>query len=160
MKKISLITLLFCVVLSSCMKKTRCEYDACSNKAPDAEITALQDYMSTNGIAGYTKHCSGVFYKIETAGTGNHPTPCSGITFKYKGMLTSGTVFDQSTVDVYYNLGQLIRGWRNVLPLIGAGGRIIMYIPPSLGYGAYPPNGSGIPVNANLVFEIDLVAAQ
>jgi FKBP-type peptidyl-prolyl cis-trans isomerase len=42
--------------------------------------------------------------------------------------------------------------------LIKPGGRIILYLPPSLGYGPY---GAGsIPGNAGLIFEVTLVSVN
>ncbi|MEY3433469.1 MAG: hypothetical protein RL131_1405, partial [Bacteroidota bacterium] len=43
------------------------------------------------------------------------------------------------------------------LPLINAGGKIKLYLPPSLGYGSRAVGS--IPANSVLIFEITLVAA-
>ena len=40
------------------------------------------------------------------------------------------------------------------------GGQRRLIIPPELAYGANPPAGSGIPVNATLVFDITLISVQ
>jgi FKBP-type peptidyl-prolyl cis-trans isomerase FkpA len=40
------------------------------------------------------------------------------------------------------------------------GGTRRLLIPAALAYGANPPAGSGIPPNADLVFDITLVAVQ
>jgi FKBP-type peptidyl-prolyl cis-trans isomerase FkpA len=48
-------------------------------------------------------------------------------------------------------------GWKLGLPLIKAGGKIKLYLPPSLGYGNSV--SGNIPANSILVFEITLVAA-
>lgn len=103
-------------------------------------------------------HCSGVFYSIQAEGTAANPTACSNISVTYKGMLTNGSVFDQTATPVGFNLGMLVPAWRNVLPLIKGGGRIIMYVPPTLGYGSQA-NGP-IPANSILIFEVDLVTVN
>ncbi|PZR24660.1 MAG: FKBP-type peptidylprolyl isomerase [Citrobacter freundii] len=158
MKKILALALVFTVLFAGCSKDDdKCTYDTCGLKAPDAEIAAVQAHITSKGITA-EKHCSGVFYTLENAGTGKNPTPCSNILIKYKGYLTDGTVFDQAANPVAFNLGGLINGWRSVLPIVKAGGRIVLYIPPSLGYGS---RASGpIPANSIIIFEIDLVDVQ
>lgn len=134
----------------------RCDYDACANKAPDSEIATLQSYISSNSITA-TKHCSGVFYRIDSEGSGKSADACSNITVKYKGSLTNGTVFDQTgNSTASFNLGMLVPAWRNVLPLIKAGGRMTMYVPPSLGYGSTAVGS--IPANSILIFDVEMVA--
>lgn len=137
----------------------RCTYDACALKAPAAEIQSVQDYLTANNITA-TQHCSGLFYKVERAGTGVAPNACSGVTVRYIGKLTDGSIFDQTqganTFSSY--LPNLIDGWTNGVPLINTGGKIHLYIPPSLGYGSQA-NGS-IPANSILIFEIELVGVQ
>jgi FKBP-type peptidyl-prolyl cis-trans isomerase FkpA len=146
---------------SSCIKNTvserSCDYDACAVKAPESEVQAVQAYLTSNGIEGTTKHCSGLFYRIENPGTGKTAEVCDGIYINYKGTLINGTVFDQrldTENPIGFQLGSLIPGWINGIPLIKEGGRIHLYIPPSLGYGNRDNNG--IPGGSILIFEIDL----
>src|SRR5215203_3267196 len=164
MKKLLLISLIS-LVLINCKKNDsdsgpqQCTYDSCAIKAPAAEIQSVKDYLATNSITA-TQHCSGLFYKIENAGTGVAPNACSYVTIKYVGKLTNGTIFDQTQGNNTYSnyLTSLIRGWTNGVPYIKTGGRIILYIPPTLGYGS---QGSGpIPANSVLIFDIDLLGVQ
>jgi len=159
MKKLFII-IVVAITLSSCLKGEdtyTCNYNACAAVAPSSEIEAVQSYITANNITA-VKHCSGVFYTIENPGTGVAPTACSNIAVTYTGRLTNGSVFDQSTTPVTFNLGGLITGWKNVLPEIKSGGRITLYIPPSLGYGNRQ-TGS-IPPNSILIFSIDLLGVQ
>ncbi len=111
------------------------------------------------------EHASGVFYTITTQGTGTKPDICSNITVKYSGsLIPSGTVFDAtqpSSAGVNFALGGLIVGWQQVLPLLNAGGKITLYIPPSLGYGQNNVRDQNqnivIPGNSYLKFEIELL---
>jgi FKBP-type peptidyl-prolyl cis-trans isomerase FkpA len=153
-KRVGLGLLLIVLIFTSCFKSPQCQYDPCMYSATTADIAALQQYIDTNSIVA-TQHCSGVFYRIESEGTGKTPTACSDITVQYKGYLTDGTVFDQATSPVSFNLGGLITGWKNTIPLIKAGGRIVLYIPPSLGYGNQA--AGTIPANSILIFEVDLI---
>jgi FKBP-type peptidyl-prolyl cis-trans isomerase FkpA len=167
MKKV-LISALVCVwIFSSCLKggnnSTMCTYSACGFVARTSEIQAVQDYLTSNSITA-TQHCSGMFYTIDIQGTGKMPDVCSTISVRYTGKLSNGTVFDQHSSPVSFNLTNLIPGWKNALPLINSGGKIHLYIPPSLGYGSQDVRDSNgtivVPANSILIFDIDLTAVQ
>jgi len=131
----------------------------------DEKLEAIGDYLTRTGLKStVTEDQRGFYYKIVSAGIGTAPTLTSKVTLFYKGFLTNGNVFDQTGTaanyesgnPVTFTLNQLIPGWQVGLPLIKPGGKIILYLPPSLGYGAY---GAGsIPGNAALIFEITLVS--
>ncbi len=150
----------------SCKKSgtSSCPFTESSAVATTAEISALQNYITVNGYTA-TQHSSGVFYNITAPGTGTVSAGlCSTITVKYTGKLTTGSTFDSNTTGVQFQLGQLIVGWQKVLPLLRSGGKITLYIPPSLGYGdreVRDNNGTLlIPSNSYLVFEIELMNVQ
>lgn len=148
------------VLLSGCLKEAEnsCEYNECGYKAPQAEIQAVQDYLTANNLTA-TQHCSGIFYRVENPGTGAQPNACSYVTVNYKGMFTNGSVFDQSrNGPVSFSLTEVIQGWTNGIPQVKSGGRIVLYIPPSLGYGSQ--NYGSIPGNSILIFEVDLLNVQ
>ncbi|MBK8706215.1 MAG: FKBP-type peptidyl-prolyl cis-trans isomerase [Saprospiraceae bacterium] len=52
-------------------------------------------------------------------------------------------------------MASLIKGWQIGLPLLKEGGRGTFFLPSELGYGDNPR--PGIPANAVLIFDIDLV---
>ncbi len=147
-------------LLAACSKSNNsgCGYTTTTAKAPAAEVTTLKAWLDANSLP-YTQDSSGICYKITTAGTGAVPNVCSDVTVKYIGRTTtSSTPFDQSTAGTTFTLGGLIPGWQIGIPLIKKGGSIILYIPPSLGYGSVA-NGP-IPANSYLIFNIDLVNVQ
>lgn len=167
MKKV-LLTLSVAALFAGCIKNNEentitCTYDECAAKAPAAEIQVVKDYLSSKNITA-VEHCSGLFYAIDSVGTGISPTVCSGVAVRYKGMLPSGKGFDSSIVTTRpFALRELVRGWINGLPKIKTGGGIRLYIPPSLGYGAQDVknNNTGeviIPGNTMLIFEVKLDA--
>lgn len=164
MLKNLLIGLVLIVSLGGCLKNKGNEiscnattYNPCALKAPASEIQAVQDYLTANNITA-TQHCSGLFYYIDVMGTGDTANVCSNIAVTYEGKLTNGTVFDSATTPVTFNLSQTIPGWMAGIPLIKTGGRIYLYVPPSLAYGS---NAVGpIPPNSILVFRVELVAVQ
>lgn len=164
MLKNILIGFLALASFSSCLKSgdntPKCnaaDYDSCAFKAPASEIQAVQDYLTANSITA-EQHCSGLFYKIDVPGTGASANVCSDIVVTYEGKLTNGTVFDAATAPVIFNLSGVIPGWKNGIPLIKSGGRIYLYVPPSLAYGN--TQVGPIPPNSILVFRIELVSVQ
>jgi FKBP-type peptidyl-prolyl cis-trans isomerase FkpA len=125
---------------------------------PAGELQAVEAYLNQKGIKDAVKYQDAFFYKVDVPGTGNNPTLCSNVVIYYQGKLIDGTTFDQTgNTPLTFSMGNLIKGWQLGLPLIKAGGKIKLYLPPSLGYGN-SVSGS-IPANSILVFEITLVAA-
>jgi FKBP-type peptidyl-prolyl cis-trans isomerase FkpA len=155
LKNLVLLTIVF-AILFSCSKSsstvTTCSWDSCAYKAPPAEIQAVHDSLYNRFDS--RQQCSGLFYHIIDTGTGNRPTPCSSVNVTYVGKFTDslGKKFDSSTVTIPLN--QVIPGWRDGIPLIKEGGRILLYIPPSLGYGPNPY--LSIPGNSILYFDVKL----
>jgi FKBP-type peptidyl-prolyl cis-trans isomerase FkpA len=157
--------LLLCSVpfFTGCFKDPepyKCTYDSCSVKAPQAEIQRVQAYLDSLNLSA-TQHCSGLFYRIENGGIGLAPEACSGVNVKYIGALTNGDIFDSTSLGANLSLARVITGWRNGVPLLKEGGRVRLYIPPSLGYGNQPVRDNAgvlrIPANSILVFDVQLV---
>jgi FKBP-type peptidyl-prolyl cis-trans isomerase FkpA len=154
-------SILALALLAGCGKSDVCNYEPCAVKASASEIADVQSFITNNGIQGAVQHCSGLFYTIDTVGTGAQPTPCSTVTIDYVGSLTDGTVFDKTTSasgPVTFPLDNLITAWRNGLPFLKAGGTMTLYVPPTLGYGSF--SSGQIPANSILIFKIDLRGVQ
>ena len=160
MKKWFFLLLAPAFILSSCKKNSGCAAPAPGTVASAAETAYLQNYITANGIAASS--IQGMFYKINSGGSGASPNLCSTITVTYTGKLITGTTdgaqFDASAGQTNLNLDQLIEGWQVVLPLVKSGGSVTLYIPPSLGYGATATGP--IPANSYLKFDITLVATD
>lgn len=161
MKRI-LIAILLISSFSGCLKGNdsgsfSCNYNECGVVAPASEIQAVKDYLAIKGVTA-TQHCSGLFYTIDTPGDGAKPSVCNTVSVTYTGTLTNGNKFDEATTPVAFNLSGTIPGFKNGVPLIKKGGRIHLYIPPSLGYGSTPQQG--IPANSILIFDVSLVNVQ
>lgn len=147
-------------MVNSCGKTSGTENNCVANNTgvpTAAEVASLQSYITANSITA-TQHPDGFFYRIVAAGSGATPTLASTVTFKYTGRLMDNTIFDQNTAGVTYPLNQLILGFRKGLPLIQKGGSIILYLPPSLGYGCQAVGT--IPPGSNLIFTVDLTDVQ
>lgn len=145
MKKLFLISILLLTTFVSCKKENQTDYLS-------IDIAKISQYLDEKGITAQRLE-SGLFYTIEIPGGEQKPTANSTVTVSYKGSLLSGEVFDEGTffTSPLYNL---IDGWIQGIPLIGAGGKIMLYIPSPLGYGS-SPTGS-IPANSPLIFEVRL----
>lgn len=162
MKNFLLGFILLATVCASCAKDdTACNFIDSTVIASAGETASVQSYLTANTITGTTLHPAGFYYKVTQAGTGAAVVNlCSQVSVKYTGKLTNGTIFDQTTgTEVrVFPLGQVILGWQKGVPLISAGGKITLYIPPSLGYGGSPVGV--IPANSILIFDIELVAVS
>jgi FKBP-type peptidyl-prolyl cis-trans isomerase len=106
---------------------------------------------------------SGLRYEILKAGTGAVPKVGQTVNIHYTGTLVSGQVFDSSVqrgqpVDMMLQPGQLIAGMVEGLQKIAVGGKIKLYIPPSLAYG--DEGNQAIPPGATLIFEVEVFGAK
>lgn len=139
------------IIIAGCTKKD-VECPGVTVSAPDAEVLSLKTYLDNNNITA-TADARGFYYTISKPGSAAKPTVCQTVNVAYVGKLTNGQSFDSNT-SATFPLSNLITGWQEGIPLIGAGGTIVLYLPPSLAYGS---RGSGsIPPNSNLIFTIDL----
>lgn len=154
MKK-TIIALFSCsVAFASCTKNT--DSVSCApveTTAPASEVAVLQSYISAKGITAQADS-RGFFYTILSQGSEVKPDPCSSVKVNYTLHLTNGTDVEANN-GVTLSLGSVIAGWQEGLPLIGEGGSIALYLPPSLAYGSQP--SGKVPANSNLIFHIDLV---
>ena len=118
----------------------------------------LADNMLRQGV-NVTE--SGLQYEILVEGNGEKPTSESQVTVHYHGTLIDGTVFD-SSVDsgepVDFGVGQVIRGWTEVLQLMPTGSKWKVFIPSELAYGANPRPGGPIKPHMALIFDIELIS--
>lgn len=76
----------------------------------------------------------------------------------YEGKLRDGSIFDSSKQrgdTVTFPLNRVIPGWTEGMKLVGKGGKIMLYVPSDLAYGAQGPQGIG--ANQALTFEVDLI---
>lgn len=95
-------------------------------------------------------------------GTGEEVQPGATVTCHYTGAIAaSGEVF-QSSRDfgrpISFPLSGVIAGWTQGVPGMKVGGTRRLLIPAAMAYGSNPPYGSGIPTNADLVFDIELAS--
>jgi FKBP-type peptidyl-prolyl cis-trans isomerase len=104
---------------------------------------------------------SGLKYYMLEEGQGNPVKAGGSVLVHYHGMLTDGTVFDSSferNQPVELSLQQVIRGWQEGLPLCKVGAKVVLIIPPDLGYGE--ASQGKIPANSTLIFNIEILGSN
>ncbi len=166
--KYLLIILSLALVTGSCKKKTNeCTYTAKTTVAPADEELVVTNYLAANNITTALELAgSGLYYVIDSVGTGTKPTNlCGVVNVTYKGYLPDGRVFDQTTgsYTASFELGGVIEGWSRGLQVAGAGTKMRLFIPASMGYGAAGIFNSStgvytIPPNSMLIFEVKLIS--
>ncbi|MER7572049.1 FKBP-type peptidyl-prolyl cis-trans isomerase [Streptomyces sp. NPDC126514] len=81
---------------------------------------------------------------------------------QYKGVLwDGGKEFDATYTNkqlASFSLQQVVKGWAQGLTGKKVGSRVLIVIPPDLGYGDNPPQGSDIKKDSTLVFSVDILA--
>ncbi|MFG2448156.1 FKBP-type peptidyl-prolyl cis-trans isomerase [Streptomyces sp. M41(2017)] len=99
-------------------------------------------------------------YVIE--GDGETVAADSSVLVQYKGVLWDGGKEFDSTYSrgqlTSFSLQQVVKGWAQGLTGKKVGSRVLIVIPPKLGYGDKPPAGSGIKKDSTLVFSVDILA--
>jgi FKBP-type peptidyl-prolyl cis-trans isomerase len=123
---------------------------------------SVDNKLAGTQLAGFTPLQSiKELQKIDlTQGTGESVKAGETVTVDYTGAVAATGKIFQSSKDtgqpVTFSLSGVIAGWSQGVPGMKAGGTRRLLIPAQLAYGANPPQGSGIPANADLVFDITL----
>lgn len=122
----------------------------------DREI--IREYVAIQEDMVFDSTASGIFYSIETPGIGDPPTDSSTVTVDYTLYLVDGKKIE-STVEKgepsTFQVGKVIKGWKESLKLLGVMGKGTFVIPSGFGYGVQSVNG--MPNNAILVFDIEIL---
>jgi len=97
-------------------------------------------------------------------GDGDEAKAEDTVTVHYTGAVAADGKIFQSSKDfgqpISFGLNQVIKGWTEGVPGMKVGGKRRLTIPAELAYGSNPPSGSGIPADAPLVFDIELIAVE
>ena len=135
------------ILSSSCNKKK-------AKEQAKADDTIILQYIADHNLNAI-KTASGLYYVIDTQGLGAQPTSNTQVKVAYKGYLTDGTKFDESTTGVIFKLSEVIVGWTEGITYFKEGGSGKLLIPSALGYaGQEKP---GIPANSVTIFDINLL---
>ncbi|PIY08483.1 MAG: hypothetical protein COZ18_12080 [Flexibacter sp. CG_4_10_14_3_um_filter_32_15] len=154
MKLSKYISLLFIglVLFTACKK----EDETANPSSKEEQDQILQDYFTENNITPQ-KTESGLYYVVTEQGTPIQTGET--VTVNYEGTLLSGEIFDSSFGKQPFSFpvgtGRVIQGWDEGIPLIGRGGKGMLYIPSHLGYGSRA-TGSVIKPYSILVFRVEV----
>lgn len=104
----------------------------------------------------------GLQVKVLSQGDGAEVAAGDNIVVHYLGQSWDGGVFDNSydrgaTIDFPIGIGAVIGGWDQGLVGQNIGSRLLLSIPPELGYGSRGVPQAGIGPGATLVFVVDIV---
>ena len=144
-------------------------------------LAASADFALAAEVAdkpGETVSLPGIRYQVLAAGPagGAHPTRADSVAMRYVGRFEDGQVFSTSPGDgkqvSTFGVKEVIPGMSAALQLMRVGDRWRIRMPPYLAYGPgrpfTPPAGGGaavqavqqrgIPPDATLVFDVELVA--
>lgn len=148
--------------VDSIEKQQRAMQEAYMENARTSEDSLIQKYLADNNIKVKPTE-SGLYIVIKEKGKGPKVKKGDNVEVNYKGMLTSGQVFDASDKHEQafvfpVGMQQVIPAWDEALENMTVGTKATLICPSNLCYG---PGGSGpIPPYAPLVFEIDVLSIK
>ncbi len=124
-------------------------------KQKEKEEKELQAYFASRNLTPQ-KAPLGTYVVINEKGSGTPATSGKFVAVKYDGrLLTNDQQFDAGVYVFQLGLGNAIQGWHDGLQLFNKGGKGVLYVPGTLGYGA---QGSGpIGPNAALKFDVEIL---
>jgi len=158
---VSVLVLFSIAFISGCKKAE----DPYAGYTLEREQTMIQEWLASM----VTKNkdidttATGLYYILETEGTGVTVKAGNTVKVKYIGMFLDGSVFDASS---YYGDGtmtyihkdsntRMIQGWEEGIEIMNKGAKAAFLIPSAKGYG--PTGNNTIPRNTPLIFIIEVV---
>jgi FKBP-type peptidyl-prolyl cis-trans isomerase FkpA len=152
----------FTIALISGCKETEDPY---AGYTLEREQTMIKDWLAQMVInkKDIDTTSTGLFYILETPGTGANVKAGNSVKVKYVGMFLDGSVFDASA---YHGDGtmtyihkdsntRMIQGWEEGIEIMNKGAKAAFLIPSAKGYG--PTGNNTIPKNTPLIFIIEVV---
>jgi FKBP-type peptidyl-prolyl cis-trans isomerase FkpA len=136
--------------------------DASGPSDPDLSTVEFAPALGVD-IDAMTRVGSGVYIKDLVQGPGVEVATGRTLQVRYRLWLPNGTAIEDNlapkpTYPLVLGQRRVIAGWEQGILGMKVGGKRLLVIPPSLGYGS-APNGP-IPANSVLVFEVEVVSMQ
>lgn len=161
------------------MDVTATDYEVTFTKIPTPNTANLksirQEYYPLTNPIGKRKIVTkdGIDYKVYyipfREGINEAPTSVDSVFTSYKGRLVDNTSFDQTQDPLWFTLGSVVTGWKEVFPFFKAGihtvgtdgtvtysdfGTGVMFLPSAFGY--YNVTKGSIPAYSPLIFSFKL----
>jgi FKBP-type peptidyl-prolyl cis-trans isomerase len=130
--------------------------------AKNDEATQRAAYLKAKGIT-VQPTADGLYYVEKVKGTGARAAAGKKVKVHYTGTLLDGTKFDSSRdrnepFEFTLGQGQVIKGWDEGIALMNVGGKAILVIPSTIGYG--DRDMGQIPPYSTLVFDVELLEVK
>lgn len=134
---------------------------------PSPLVCLNDDYPDTAPVFG---NDADIAYKGEEDGTqifdrviggGKTPTEGSAVEMRYTAFLTDGCIFDTTYEEgepIVFALDNLLVGWQLGMLDMRTGGARRIRIPPALAFGVRGAPIFGIPANATIILEVELLS--
>lgn len=120
--------------------------------------SAPTEPVTPTDVGAVISTSSGLVFKLVRQGKGPSPQAFDTVKVHYRGTFPDGTEFDSSYKrgrPAEFPLARVIKCWTEGVQRLQIGGMAQLTCPPAIAYG---PNGrSGIPPNATLHFEVELL---
>jgi len=144
-------------------------YDMQQSRKNESDQAEASKQAAANSSAGKPLQGFTPVEKVEQlqstdtkVGEGQEAKESDTITVDYTGAVAAtGKIFESSKDSgqpATFPLAQVIDGWKQGIPGMKVGGVRRLVIPAELAYGPNPPQGSSIPANAALVFDVTLIS--
>lgn len=105
---------------------------------------------------------SGLVYESVTDGNGSQPGAADTVKVHYRGTYPDGREFDSSYKrgqPIEFPLDRVIPCWTEGVQRMKVGGKARLTCPPAIAYGSRGGPG-GVPPNATLLFEVELLGVR
>ncbi|MGB2514893.1 MAG: FKBP-type peptidyl-prolyl cis-trans isomerase [Flavobacteriaceae bacterium] len=138
-----------------------------SAKTPLIDQVAFKTVEVNNADGDVINHK--LYYLVVREGKGERPAEVDSTYVRYKGTLLNGMVFDQRELPLWFNLPEVVPGFRKGIPELRAGsfsenpdgtfdfydyGQGVLFMPSGLAY--YANAQAGIPAYSPLIFTLSL----
>jgi FKBP-type peptidyl-prolyl cis-trans isomerase FklB len=149
--------------LEAAMQKKQQEFVERMQAAAKTNLAKGAAYLEANKAKqGVTTLPSGLQYEVLKEGAGPKPAADHVVVAHYRGTHIDGKEFDGTDPKgdpASFPLRGVVPGWQEALPMMKAGSKWRIHLPPALAYGEQgsPP---AIGPNEVLVFEIELISSR
>jgi peptidylprolyl isomerase len=167
-KRASALALAAAVLTAGCAASKKESSSSSSSTSTTAKVTpapAADAAAGAPAAAGAHVHklASGLQYEDVVVGSGKMAELGMNVSVHYTGTLTDGMKFDSSRdrgqpLRFQIGAGSMIKGMEEGVTGMRIGGKRKLTIPPDMAYGA--AGRPGIPPNATLLFDVELIDVQ